>query len=183
MSYRDLIGRPRNRVMLNVGFITEKHSPEDIRDIGKCLTYKYTHQDQKDLFDSPFSHYNEFVQKKTEEYWTEMVKNGSIDAVKKDIKASQEKAKHLVDVDTVKHTDAREIGAEWICLQAIRELEIDKFLEKQGWSEVKINTALAHLITRTVYSPSELKSMRIMDENSAVCELVSGKQNWLPSSL
>ena len=180
-SYRDLMGRPRNRVMLNVGFITETHSPEDIRDIGKCLTYKYTHQDQKDLFDSPFSRYNEFVQKKTEEYWTEMVKNGSIDAVKKDIKASQEKAKHLVDGDTVKHTDAREIGAEWICLQAIRELEIDKFLEKQGWSEVKINTALAHLITRTVYSPSELKSMRIMDENSAVCELVSGKQDWHPS--
>lgn len=64
MSYRDLIGRPRNRVMLNVGFITETHSPEDMRDIGKCLTYKYTHQDQKDLFDSPFSRYNEFVQKR-----------------------------------------------------------------------------------------------------------------------
>lgn len=175
--YRDLIGRPRNRVMLNEGFIIETHSPEDIRDIGKCLTYKYTHQDQKDLFDSPFFRYNKFVQKKTEEYWTEMVKNGSIDAVKKDIKASQEKAK----LDTVKHTDAREIGAEWICLQAIRELEIGKFLEKQGWSEVKINTALAHLITRTVYSPSEQKSMRIMDENSAVCELVSGKQDWHPS--
>ena len=109
-----------------------------------------------------------------------MVKNGSIDAVKKDLKASQEKAKRLVDVDTVKHTDAREIGAEWICLQAIRELKIDKILEKQGWSEVKINTALAHLITRTVYSPSELKSMRIMDENSAVCELASGNQDWRP---
>lgn len=179
-SYRDLTGRPRNRVILNVGFITEAHSPEDIRDIGKCLTYRYTHQDQKDLFESPYSRYNEFVQKKTEEYWTEMVKNGSIDAVKKDLKASQEKAKRLVDVDTVKHTDAREIGAEWICLQAIRVLKIDKILEKQGWSEVKINTALAHLITRTVYSPSELKSMRIMDENSAVCELASGNQDWRP---
>lgn len=26
-SYRDLTGRPRNRVILNVGFITEAHSP------------------------------------------------------------------------------------------------------------------------------------------------------------
>lgn len=67
-----------------------------------------------------------------------MVKNGCIDAVKKYIKASQEKAKILVDVDTVKHTEAREIGAKWICLQTIRELGIDKILEKQGWSEVKI---------------------------------------------
>ena len=173
-SYRDQTGRPRNRVMLNVGFIPEPHRPEDIRDIGKCLTYRYNHQTQRALFESPFARYNEFVRRKTEEFWTEMVNNGSIDAVKEDIRQSREKARRLVDVDTVKHTDAREIGAEWICLQAIRELEIDKFLEKQGWSEVKINTALAHLITRTVYSPSELKSMRIMDENSAVCELDSG---------
>ena len=179
-SYRDQTGRPRNRVMLNVGFIPDPHRPEDIRDIGKCLTYKHSHQNQKDLFDSPFAHYNEFVQRKTGEFWTEMVNNGSIDAVKEAVRQSHEKAKRLVDIDTVKHTDAREIGAEWICLQAIRELEIDKFLEKQGWSEVKIDTALAHLITRTVYSPSELKSMRIMDENSAVCELVSGKQDWRP---
>ena len=179
-SYRDQTGRPRNRVMLNVGFIPESHRPEDIRDIGKCLTYKHSHQNLQDLFEGPFARYNEFVQRKTEEFWTEMVNNGSIDAVKEDIRQSREKARRLVDVDTVKHTDAREIGAEWICLQAIRELEIDKFLEKQGWSEVKINTALAHLITRTVYSPSELKSMRIMDENSAVCELVSGRQDWRP---
>lgn len=38
----------------------------------------------------------------------------------------------------------------------------------------------AHLITRTVYSPSELKSLRIMDENSAVCELISGSPDWRP---
>ena len=181
-SYRDQAGRPRNRVMLNVGFIAEPHRPEDIRDIGKCLTFKSKRQGRGDLFGSPLSRYNEFVQRKTEEFWSGMVNNGSIDAVKEDIRLSGERAKRLVDVDTVKHTDAREIGAEWICLQAIRELGIDKFLEKQGWSEVKINTALAHLITRTVYSPSELKSMRIMEENSAVCELVSGRQGWRPCS-
>ena len=85
-----------------------------------------------------------------------------------------------MDVNTVRHTDARDVGAEWICLQAIRELEIDRFLERQGWNEIQINTALAHLITRTVYTPSELKSIRIMNENSAVCELVSGNQEWHP---
>ena len=85
-----------------------------------------------------------------------------------------------MDVNTVRHTDARDVGAEWICLQTIRELEIDRFLERQGWNEIQINTALAHLITRTVYTPSELKSIRIMNENSAVCELVSGNQEWHP---
>ena len=133
-----------------------------------------------DLFGCPFADYNEFVRSKAEEFWTAMVKNGSIDAVKSAKEESRKKAERLVDVNTVKHTDARDVGAEWICLQTIRELEIDRFLERQGWNEIQINTALAYLITRTVYTPSELKSIRIMNENSAVCELVSGSQEWHP---
>ena len=46
-SYRDLTGRVRSRVMLNVGFIKEEHRAEDIRDIGKCLTYLYEHRLRK----------------------------------------------------------------------------------------------------------------------------------------
>ena len=179
-SFRDLTGRVRSRIMLNVGFIDEEHRPEDIRDIGKCLTYLHEHQGESNLFGSPLSHYNEFVQRKANEFWSEMVNNGSIDAVKTVMEESRHKAERLVDVNTIKHTDAREVGAEWICLQAIRELEIDKFLKNEGWSEIQINTTLAHIITRTIYSPSELKSMRIMEENSAVCELVSGNQEWRP---
>ena len=179
-SFRDLTGRVRSRIMLNVGFIEEAHSPEDIRDIGKCLNYLHEHQGERDLFGCPFADYNEFVRSKAEEFWTAMVKNGSIDAVKSAKEEFRKKAERLVDVNTVKHTDARDVGAEWICLQAIRELEIDRFLERQGWNEIQINTTLAHLITRTVYTPSELKSIRIMNENSAVCELVSGNQEWHP---
>ena len=179
-SFRDLTGRVRSRIMLNVGFIEERHSPEDIRDIGKCLNYLHEHQGERDLFGYPFADYNEFVRSKAEEFWTAMVKNGSIDAVKSAKEESRKKAERLVDVNTVKHTDARDVGAEWICLQTIRELEIDRFLERQGWNEIQINTTLAHLITRTVYTPSELKSIRIMNENSAVCELVSGNQEWHP---
>ena len=179
-SFRDLTGRVRSRIMLNVGFINEDHRPEDIRDIGKCLTYLHEHQRDSNLFGSPLSRYNEFVQRKANEFWAEMVNNGSVDAVKAVMEESLQQAERLVDVNTIKHTDAREVGAEWICLQAIRELEIDKFLKNEGWSEIQINTTLAHLITRTIYSPSELKSMRIMEENSAVCELVSGNQEWRP---
>ena len=179
-SFRDLTGRVRSRIMLNVGFIEEPHLPEDIRDIGKCLSYMHEHNGEKDLFGNPLSSYNEFVQRKSREFWQEMVNNGSIDAVKTTMEESRQKAERLVDVNTIKHTDAREIGAEWVCLQVIRELEIDRFLQREGWSEKQIDATLAHLIIRTIYSPSELKSMRIMDENSAVCELVSGNQEWRP---
>ena len=116
-SFRDLSGRVRCRVMLNVGFIDEPHRPEDIRDIGKCLTYLSKHQGQQDLFSSPLSRYNEFVRRKAEEFWREMVNNGSIDAVNAALEESRGQAERLVDVNTVKHTDARDVGAEWICLQ------------------------------------------------------------------
>ena len=48
----------------------------------------------------------------------------------------------------------------------------DSFLRSLGWSEDMVKLAIAHLIVRTVYTPSELRSMRIMQPNSAVCYLV-----------
>ena len=179
-SFRDLAGRPRHRLMLTVGFIDEDLSPYDIRDIGRCLTWLHEHQGRQDLFGDAMSRYKEDVRRLALKYWDEMVKAGSVDAVRRTIEDSRAKAERLVDVDTMEHTDAREVGAEWICLQAIRELGIDKFLEREGWSEIRINTALAQLITRTVYSPSELKSLDIMRENSAVCELLTGSREWQP---
>ena len=68
-SFRDLTGRVRSRIMLNVGFIDEPHRPEDIRDIGKCLTYLHEHHGQEELFGNPLSRYNEFVQRKAREFW------------------------------------------------------------------------------------------------------------------
>ena len=179
-SFRDLAGRPRHRLMLTVGFIDEDLSPYDIRDIGRCLTWLHEHQGRQDLFGDAMSRYKEDVRRLALKYWDEMVKAGSVDAVRRTIEDSRARAGRLVDVDTMEHTDAREVGAEWICLQAIRELGIDKFLEREGWSEIRINTALAQLITRTVYSPSELKSLDIMRENSAVCELLTGSREWQP---
>lgn len=61
---------------------------------------------------------------------------------------------------------------------AIREVEIDRLLRREGWSDIQINTTLAHLIACTIDPPSELKSMHIMGENSAVCKLICGKQEW-----
>ena len=182
-SFRDLTGRVHSRILLNVGFISPDPIPEDIRDVGRCLNWMQGHRNWKnepDLFGGALSRYKESVRQMAVKYWDEMLREGSLDAVDQTVEASRKKAERLVDADTMEHTDAREVGAEWICLQAIRELEIDKFLEREGWSEIKINTALAHLIVRTVYAPSELASMDYMRENSAVCELLTGSEQWQP---
>ena len=84
-----------------------------------------------------------------------MKQKGTIDAARESYEESVRKARRLVDVKTIEHTDARKVGAENVCLQAIRELQIDKFLQRQGWTERKIQSTLSSLIIRTVYASSE----------------------------
>ena len=64
-----------------------------------------------------------------------MITDGSIDRFDKlENEANKEKERYI-DLDTVEHTDARKVGAEWLCKQAIDQLEIDKFLKQQRWSK------------------------------------------------
>lgn len=170
-SYRNASGNACTRILLNVGFI-HGLKPEDIRDISKGLTYKYEHQGERELWEDQMAVYSDVVREKIDEYWQMMIEQKSLDIIPNAIKKSETKARRRVDVDTLEHTDARDIGAEWLCLQAIRQLKFDSFLRSLGWADEDVKIAIAHLITRTIYTPSELKSMRIMQENSGICELL-----------
>lgn len=172
-SYRDAMGRPCSRTLLNVGFI-HGLKPEEIRDISRGLTYKYEHRGDTDseLWPDPLSIYSDVVRRKIDEYWSRMVEENALDIIPQAVEASKTKAGKLVDTDTLEHKEARDIGAEWLCLQALRQVGFDRFLRSLGWSEEMVKLAIAHLIVRTVYTPSELRSMRIMQRNSAVCYLI-----------
>ena len=61
-------------------------------------------------------------------------------------------ARRRIDVDPLEHTDAREIGAEWLCLQAVRQLRVEGFLRSLGWTEEDVKIVIAHLITHTPYT-------------------------------
>ncbi|MBA3603989.1 MAG: IS1634 family transposase [Parachlamydiaceae bacterium] len=73
--------------------------------------------------------------------------------------------------DTIRNKNVREVGAEWLSLQALQQLKIDAFLRSKGWSDSQINLALTQIISRAVYPASELKTSKWIKENSAVCEL------------
>lgn len=76
-----------------------------------------------------------------------------------------------VDMSTLKNKDAREIGAEWLCKQAVDQLGIDNFLRQSGWEEDQIALAATHIISRAVYPASELKTVSYIKENSAISEI------------
>ena len=182
-SFRDKADRVRKRTVMTVGYQLSGLRHEDIRDIAKALTQKYDNRAyDKDLFGGDgFGHWNDTVLAHARALWAKMLDEGAIDASDEARRKADAECREMVRARTIRHTDAREAGAEWLCLQAVEQLRLREFLEGLGWSEAKVNAALSVLVTRTVYSPSELATRRIMEENSAVCELVSGDREWMPS--
>ena len=77
-----------------------------------------------------------------------------------------------VDINTIQHDEVREIGAEYLCLQALEELKLSSILQDQGWSKEKINVAMTHIISRAVYPSSEHKTAEWIESSSAVKELL-----------
>jgi hypothetical protein len=79
--------------------------------------------------------------------------------------------KELIEVDSLKLEEVQDMGAEWLCKQAIEQLQLPQLFRSLGWQTDKINLALTHLISRAVYPASELKTSYWLKENASVCEL------------
>lgn len=180
-----MIGRVHTRVMLTPGYLPDLCSDEMVQ-IRRGLTYLMEQSafipGQQTIFNTdPRQNYSEKVCGYIDNFWTQIKDSGKIDSARTSYDEAERKARKLIDVNTIQHTDAREVGAENVCLQAIRELQIDTFLRHEGWSERKIQATLASLIIRTVYSPSEWAALRILDENSAAMELMTGQFGDCPT--
>lgn len=78
---------------------------------------------------------------------------------------------HRVDTDSVENKNIREAGTEWLCMQALEQLNIGTFLDKNRWDSEEVKLALTHIISRATYPASELRTSQWIQQNSAVCEL------------
>ena len=84
----------------------------------------------------------------------------------------QDKDLVTIDLNSIEDEDGREIGAEWLCLQALNELNLGSFFEKLHWDTDKINNALTLIISRAVKPASEHKTAQWIEHNSAITELI-----------
>lgn len=153
-SYRDVHGHVHSLIVLNIGF-KPNLTVKNVQRIALALTERFKKRNDENLFTENYGNLNKLELAKADEYWKRMRDEGGIDRFdNKEAKARSE-ASHYVDIDSVEHTDARNVGAEWLCKQAMDELSLEDFLRTEGWTENSINTALSHLIVRTVYTPLE----------------------------
>jgi hypothetical protein len=158
-SYHNEYNRVCHRTLLNIGFID--YEIETLNAIRTIL------QNRLNRTESLFETDDNLAINWANHYWERLIKSNKIDVSDQ----SFEKSKRMVDVDTLKHKDAREIGAEWMCFQGLEQLQLGKKLESLGWEEESIKLAFTQIISRAVYPFSENRTSRWIKENSAVCEI------------
>ena len=77
-----------------------------------------------------------------------------------------------VDLNSIRHEEVREIGAEWLCKQALEQLDLQGLLTGTcRFSETSAAMAMMHITSRAVYPASEYKTARWIKDNSAVANL------------
>ncbi len=161
-SFRDQNDSIRNRTIVTAGFI-DHLSAEELNYIQKKLTEKCS--GKSCLFEDDFKeHLWEYI----DQLYGKIQKSNKIDngnSSKKDI--------HTVDLNTLKHTQARELGGEWMSLQTLKQLKIDQFLLDKNWTEEQVQLAMTQIVSRAVYPASENKTSNWIKENSSICELTS----------
>ena len=158
-SYRNVFGKVCHRTLLNVGFID--YEIETLNNVKQIL------QNRIERKESLFEITDELARKWADIYWDKLLKDNKVDASDN----AFEKSKRMVDIDTIKHKDAREVGAEWMCYQALEQLKFKEKLTNLGWEKEEIQLALTQIISRAVYPFSENRTTRWIKENSAICEI------------
>lgn len=161
-SFRDQNDIVRNRTIVTAGFI-DHLTAEELNYIQKKLTKKLNGKNS--LFEDDFQeHLWEYI----DELYSKILKSNKIDN-----SHSSQKDIHSVDLNTLKHTEARELGGEWMSLQTLKQLKIDQFLLDKNWPEEQVQLALTQIISRAVYPASENRTSKWIKENSAICELTA----------
>ncbi len=146
-SYRNADDRICHRTILNVGFM-EDTTVEQRNKIQKHLTNKYEHKQ------ALFEEKDPLVNKYVDELWRLIRDTKRLDIVPFDRKVK------MVDIDTVKHRNVREVGAEWIGYHSWDKLRLTQLLLSKGWSKEEVQLAATQIISRAVYPASELKTTR-----------------------
>ena len=158
-SYRNETGRICHRTILNVGFLDDELTPEQLNLIARTLTDMY--QQKQSIFPQT----DPLISKWVAELWGKIVGGKRLDLTAYDPNS------RLVNADTLSHSNVREMGAEWMCYNTWQQLDLDKVLIDNGFSEHEVQLAQTQVISRAVNPASELATAKWIQENSAVMEL------------
>lgn len=154
----------RHETILHLGSLEELPEIDQKKALASRIyeLVKQSHTGKQSLFEPP----DDLIESLAQKYFADIKEKQRLDiAAGKDY--------HRVDTDSVKNKNIKEIGSEWLCMQALEQLDISTFLSSKGWQSEQIQLALTHIISRATYPASELRTSQWIKENSAVCELTT----------
>ncbi|MDR0573377.1 MAG: IS1634 family transposase [Tannerella sp.] len=170
-SYRNEKGRVCHRTLLNVGFLDDLVTTEQLNQVRRMLCNRREEAlGNQQLFEIEKDN-DSIVNELVDEFWHRLVWENRIDIGQKPKKSPTVRQRNMVFEESIRHPDVREMGSEWLCLQALEQLQLPDYLSNTGFSEEETRLALTQIISRAVYPASELETARWIRENSAVCEL------------
>lgn len=79
---------------------------------------------------------------------------------------------HDVDIHSMKHRDARTVGAEAVSLHALKELQVEECLKSLDFNPVQVASALGLIVGRAVFPASERATLEWLQNRSALGDLL-----------
>ena len=174
-AYRDRNGRPRNRVVMGLGELSG-FSKEERNGLADLLTAMIERGEMalcsnSKVQDAALRYYNEYLENRRKALLAAEAEEKLREAAR--LEAERRRRETVpVKLSSLRQTTARHVGAENVCLDTIRKLGIRPFLLSHGFNGKQADTAVMQIIARAIYPGSELRTVRCLQENSALCELL-----------
>jgi transposase len=169
---------PRQEVVLNMGSLDLPK--EQWKDLANAIEEKLNNQ-------APFS-FEESCQEveKLAAHYAQMILSKSLnraaeeathDDVNQESPAQQTAANYQnVDINSVRTSESRSIGAEYVMAEQMNQYEFDKILGDLDFSPKQIDYAKHLIIGRAVHPSSERELARWINDDSAVKELIGSTE-------
>ena len=169
-AYRDTDGKPRKRAVLSLGPL-EGMTDADRDELADLLTVIIeTGQcvlcENRALYEMALSYYAKYRETRYAQ------ENDPILIAERERKERERRRDAItIKLSTLTQHEARTIGSENLCNSTLRLLKIREFLNSKGWTREQTDLALMQIIARAVHPYSELKTVRYLQENTALAEM------------
>lgn len=175
-SYRDArSGRPRQKVVMGLGELVGMNSRDELKELCRLLSSlikdgEYLMSDNEAIREKSVELYARYKRERLDE--AQSLNESEELKIACDCKEKE----HLQDIvavkwSTLKTMNARSVGAEHICKAIADELGMESILRAAGLDAEAARLGVLQTVARAVYPASELKTVRYLRENSALCEL------------
>lgn len=169
-AYRDTDGKPRKRAVLSLGAL-EGMTDADREELADLLTVMIeTGQcvfcEDRTLYEMALSYYAKYRETRYAQ------ENDPILIAERERKERERRRDAItIKLSTLTQHEARTIGSENLCNSTLRLLKVREFLNSKGWTREQTDLALMQIIARAVHPYSEQKTVRYLQENTALAEM------------